>query len=131
MFFVHPAASMSNGLMDWDFSNMIQNHAHFTIGGDWAFQDPAILPSCALILDGIAATFPAGADSKKKAAEAICRMITVARAIVGGSDGTVGTISLDKNVNFIKVDRDLSKGEFGGAKILGTWFEGERVFQAS
>ncbi len=130
MFFVHPVTSMSDGLMDWNFTKMLKHGAHLTIGSDWAFQDPAILPSCALILDSVAAALPASDDAKGKAAEEICRMLTSAGAVATGREETVGTIGVGKKANFIVVDRDLGKGEFDGAKVLGTWFEGKRVFEA-
>jgi predicted amidohydrolase YtcJ len=131
MFFVHPITSMSNGLMDWNFGKMLNHGAHLTIGSDWAFQDPAILPACALILDSVATALPASADPRSSAGAAICRMLTLAGAVATGRDSAVGTIAIGKKANFIMVDRDLGKGEFEGAKVLGTWFEGQRVFEAS
>ena len=130
MFFVHPVTSMSNGLMDWNFGKMLKHGAHLTIGSDWAFQDPAILPACALILDSVAAAMPATGDAKRRAGEEICRMLTVAGAVATGRESTVGTIAVGKKANFIMVDRDLSKGEFDDAQILETWFEGKSVFEA-
>ena len=70
--------------MDWNFGKMLKNEAHLTIGSDWAFQDPAILPACALILDSVAAALPDADDASSKAAEAICRMLTVAGAVATG-----------------------------------------------
>jgi predicted amidohydrolase YtcJ len=127
--FVHPLTSMSEGLMDWNFGKMLQNGAEITIGSDWAFQDPAILPSCALILDGVAAVLSPDSESKIQAAEEICRMLTVAGAVATGRERVTGTIEVGKKANFIMVDRDLARGDFEGACILGTWFEGNRVFE--
>ncbi len=121
---------MSNGLMDWNFGKMLNHGAHLTIGSDWAFQDPAILPACALILDSIASALPNASDAKSKAGELICRILTVAGATATGREGTTGTIAVGKKANFILVDRDLGKGEFEGAQVLGTWFEGVRVFDS-
>ncbi|KAJ9609738.1 hypothetical protein H2200_006066 [Cladophialophora chaetospira] len=130
MFFVHPITSMSNGLMDWNFGKMLQHGAHLTIGSDWTFQDPAILPSCALILDSVAAALPDATDVKRSAAEEICRMLTKAGAVATGRESTVGTIAVGKKANFVMVNRDLSRGEFEGSQILQTWFEGKSVFEA-
>ena len=116
--------------MDWNFQRMIENGAHLTIGSDWAFQDPAILHACALILDGVEAGLPAADAERRKADEAICNMITVAGAVATAREVTTGSIEVGKKANFIMVDRDLSKGEFERAKVLSSWFEGERVFEA-
>ncbi|KIW31807.1 uncharacterized protein PV07_03399 [Cladophialophora immunda] len=131
MFFVHPLTAMSNGLMDWNWGKMIRNGAHLTVGSDWAFQDPSILPACALIMDSIAAALPAPESAANTAAETICRMLTAAGAMATGRENKAGTIEVGKKANFIMIDRDLSKGEFEGAQVLGTWFEGERVFESS
>ncbi|EXJ71714.1 uncharacterized protein A1O5_05522 [Cladophialophora psammophila CBS 110553] len=131
MFFVHPMTTMSGGLMDWNWGKMIKNRAHLTVGSDWAFQDPSILPACALIMDSVAAAFPAAEGAASTAAEAICRILTVAGAVATGRESRVGAIEVGKKANFIMVDRDLSKGEFEGAKVLGTWFEGERVYECT
>ncbi|OAG37218.1 hypothetical protein AYO21_08517 [Fonsecaea monophora] len=128
-FFVHPLTTMSNGLMDWSWGKMIKNGAHLTIGSDWAFQDPSLLPACALIADSVAAALPATEAVTITAAEAICKMLTVAGAIATGREDKTGTIEVGKKANFIMIDRDLSKGEFDGAQVLGTWFEGERVYE--
>ncbi|KIW85874.1 hypothetical protein Z517_01267 [Fonsecaea pedrosoi CBS 271.37] len=129
MFFVHPLTTMSNGLMDWSWGKMIKNGAHLTIGSDWAFQDPSLLPACALIADSVAAALPATEAVKITAAEAICKMLTVAGAIATGREDKTGTIEVGKKANFIMIDHDLSKGEFDEAQVLGTWFEGERVYE--
>ncbi|OAL32791.1 hypothetical protein AYO20_07747 [Fonsecaea nubica] len=129
MFFVHPLTTMSNGLMDWSWGKMIKNGAHLTVGSDWAFQDPSLLPACALIADSVAAALPATEAVTITAAEAICKMLTVAGAIATGREDKTGTIEVGKKANFIMIDRDLSKGEFDGAQVLGTWFEGERVYE--
>ncbi|OAP60894.1 hypothetical protein AYL99_05896 [Fonsecaea erecta] len=130
MFFVHPLTAMSGGLMDWNWGKMIRSGAHLTVGSDWAFQDPSVLPACALILDSVAAALPARETGTSPAAEAICKMLTVAGALATGRESTAGTIEAGKKANFIMVDRDLSKGEFEGAQVLGTWFEGERVYES-
>ncbi|OCT52122.1 hydrolase [Cladophialophora carrionii] len=130
IFFVHPITSMSSGLMDWNFGKMLKHGAHLTIGSDWAFQDPAILPACALILDSVASALPDAPDAKSKAAEVICRILTAAGAAAVGRESTTGTIGVGKKANFILVDHDLGKGDFDGAQVLGTWFEGVRVFDA-
>ena len=130
MFFVHPLTAASGGLMDWNFAQMIRSGAHVTIGSDWAFQDPDLLPACKEIVAGVAGAMPAGGPADRQAAEAICRMLTMAGAEATGSEGKSGSIELDKKANFIMLDRDLSHGEFEGAKVLGTWFEGERVWDS-
>jgi len=46
-----------------------------------------------------------------------------------GREKELGSIELGKKANFIAVDRDLSVGDFDGASILTTWFEGEIVYE--
>ena len=130
MFFEDPEIS-SNKLMVWNFGKMLKNNASLTIGSDWALQPPGVFPACALILDSVAAALPAAANGSSAAGEAICRMLTVAGAAATGRESMVGTIAVGKHANFIAVDRDLSKGEFEGAHVLGTWFEGEKVYEAA
>lgn len=117
--------------MEWNFAKMLKHAAHVTIGSDWSLQEPAILPACALILDNVAGAFSedSGTEKRVKAAEAICRMLTVAGAVATGTETTAGTIAVGKKANFIMVDHDLAKGDFEGAQVLNTWFEGERVFE--
>ena len=130
MFFVNPI-SESNEFTDWNFGKMLKNGAPITIGSDWAYHGPEILPGCALILDSVSAALPASTDTRSAAGAAICRMLTAAGAAATGRDSTAGTIAVGKKANFIMIDRDLAKGDFEGAQVLGTWFEGERVFESS
>ena len=46
-------------------------------------------------------------------------IVSVSRAIEAG-----------KIANFIVVDRDLSQGDFAGATVLKTWFEGRQVYSS-
>lgn len=135
MFFVHPATAASQGLMDWNWAKMIKHAAHLTIGSDWTFDDPDLLPPCALILDCVAAAvMPSSDDASAKrqaAGETICRMLTIAGAEATGRAATTGSIEVGKKACFISVDKDLSRGDFDGAKVLGTWFEGEKVWDAA
>lgn len=41
----------------------------------------------------------------------------------------MGSIETGKKANFIAVDRDFSRGEFSGARVLKTWFEGKMVWE--
>ncbi len=132
MFFAHPLAVASDGLMDWNFGNMITHGIHLTIGSDWAADDFSIFPPCAAILERVAAVMP-GPDrnaATRQAAEAICNMLTIAGSEAIGRAHVAGSIAVGKKANFIAVDGDLSVGEFDGAQVLGTWFEGERVYEA-
>lgn len=72
-----------------------------------------------------------GAATRTAAAEAIVRMLTLSGAEATGRDDISGSIEVGKKANFIMVDRDLSRAEFQGAIVMGTWFEGERVWESS
>ena len=56
-------------------------------------------------------------------------MLTLAGAKAVGKEEVVGSIEVGKKANFIAVDRNVARGEFEGAKVLRTWFEGEVVWE--
>jgi len=119
MFFTHPARAASHRAMDWDFTKMLDNDAHSTIGSDWGGTfEPDLLPHCAGVVE-------------KVGAERLCRILTLAGAEAVGREREVGSIEVGKKANFIAVSRDLSKGEFEGAEVLRTWFEGEVAYEKS
>lgn len=53
-------------------------------------------------------------------------MLTLSGAEAVGREGVQGSIEVGKRADFIVVDRDLSRGMFEGAKVVGTWFGGRR-----
>jgi predicted amidohydrolase YtcJ len=57
-------------------------------------------------------------------------MITLGGAEAVGRERMIGSIEFGKMANFIALDRDLSEGEFAGATVLKTWFEGRQVYSA-
>ncbi|KAJ9494351.1 hypothetical protein LTR99_000007 [Exophiala xenobiotica] len=123
-FFVHPVTAASGGLMDWNFPKMLEAGAHVTIGSDWgAGESPDLLPSMANIVESV------GDGDRQIGGQKVCRMLTLAGAEAVGRDLDFGSIEVGKKANFIAVSKDLSKGEFEGAKILTTWFEGEIVYK--
>lgn len=123
-FFTHPITLASGGLMDWNFAKMLGSGAHVTIGSDWgAGEEPDLLPC----LDGIVEVV--GGGDRRGGGEALCRMLTLAGAEAVGRDTELGSIEVGKKANFIAVDRDLSRGEFDGASVWTTWFEGEVVYE--
>jgi len=123
-FFTHPITAVSGGLMNWDFAKMLAYKAHVTIGSDWgAGEEPDILP----FLDGIVEVV--GGGDRQAGGENLCRMLTIAGAEAVGRERDLGSIEVGKRANFIAVDRDLSRGEFDGASVLTTWFEGEVVYE--
>lgn len=125
MFFVHPVTASSNGLMNWNFTQMLNHNAHMTIGSDWgAAPDPSLFESLDHIVEVV------GRGIRSKGAEQICRMLTINGAVAVGRENEVGSIEVGKKANFIVVNRDLSKGEFAGAKVVRTYFEGVKVWDA-
>lgn len=110
--------------MKWDFAKMLARGAHVTIGSDWgAGETPDLLP----FLDGIVEVV--GGGDRRAGGEVLCLMLTLAGAEAVGREGDLGSIEVGKKANFIAVDRDLSRGEFEGASVLTTWFEGEIVYE--
>jgi predicted amidohydrolase YtcJ len=109
--------------MDWNFPKLMAANAHITIGSDWgASPDPSLLPPAAAIVKSV------GGGSKEKGGEMLCKMLTVNGAEAVGKEKEVGKIEVGMKANFIVVDKDLSKGEFEGANIVRTYFEGECVW---
>lgn len=123
-FFKHPVTESSGGLMDWNFREMLRHNAHLTIGSDWgAGPNPDILPCLVDVVGDV------GDGDMAKGGEMLIRMMTLAGAEAVGREKEFGSIEVGKKGNFIAVDRDLSKGEFEGCRVLRTWFEGEIVFE--
>lgn len=110
--------------MDWNFPKMLAADAHVTIGSDWgAGPSPDLLPC----LGGVVASV--GGGDVVLGGERLCRMLTLAGAEAVGREKEVGSIEVGKKANFIAVDKNLSRGEFEGASIVRTWFEGEVVYE--
>ncbi|KAH6643928.1 putative exoenzymes regulatory protein aepA precursor [Boeremia exigua] len=124
--FVHPVTAGSQGLMDWNFTKMMDAGAHITIGSDWgAVPDPSLFEHMANIVDVV------GRGDRSAGGEALCRMMTLNGAMAVGREKELGSIEIGKKANFIVTSQDLSKGEFKGAKVIRTYFEGERVWDAN
>lgn len=120
----HPLTAMSGGLMDWNFLKMMAANAPLSIGSDWgAGESPDILPHLAGVAEAI------GNGDRAVGGEKLCRLLTLAGAEAVGRTKDLGSIQVGKKANFIAVDKDLSKGEFDGANVLRTWFEGEMVYE--
>lgn len=123
--FVHPITAANSDNMNWDFPRMMDANAHITIGSDWgAVPDPSLFRAMATIVETV------GRGDKAKGGETLCRMMTLNGAIAVGREKEFGSIEVGKKANFIVMDKDLSKGNFEGAKVLKTYFEGEKVWDA-
>ncbi|PSN67520.1 amidohydrolase 3 [Corynespora cassiicola Philippines] len=115
-----------NEIQDFNFARMQAVNAHITIGSDWgAAPDPRLFDAVARKLEQI------GDGSIERGAELALRMLTLNGAEAMGRQASVGSIEVGKKANFIVVDRDLSRGEFSGAEVLRTYFEGEKVWDAA
>jgi|SRR5690242_1813298 len=124
--FVHPVTAASKGLMDWNFPKMIEAGAHITIGSDWgAVPDPSLFQAMENIVEIV------GKGDRSAGGEALCRMITLNGAVAVGRERETGSIEVGKKANFVVMSQDLSKGEFDGVRVLRTYFEGEKVWDAS
>lgn len=134
LLFPIPDIAAPDGLATWDFAKMIKSGAHVTIGSDYINEDPSPMTPCAAILDNVMSAMPESLKDKdgarKAAGKAIVRMLTLSGAEATGRDHIVGSIEVGKKANFIMIDRDLSQAEFQGAIVMGTWFEGERVWES-
>lgn len=111
-----------------------------TIGSDWILTpNPSLFDALAHIVDKVhVPALSEGQVIKDKAeknarqigGEILTRVITLGGAEAVGMQAEVGSIETGKKANFIAVDRDLSQGDFQGANILKTWFEGRMVYNS-
>jgi len=121
--FVHPLTRASNGLMNWNFTALLDAGAHITIGSDWgAVPDPSLFGAMARIVETV------GRGDRKKGGAALCRMLTLNGAQAVGKERETGSVEVGKRANFVVVDRDLSEGMFEGARVVRTYFEGGKVW---
>jgi predicted amidohydrolase YtcJ len=125
-FFMHPVTAASEGLMDWNFVRMMDAGAHITIGSDrGAIPDPSLFESMAKIVDRV------GYGDRAAGGETLCRMMTLKGAMAVNREKELGSIEIGKKANFTVMSKDASKGEFQGAKVLQTYFGGEKVWEAT
>lgn len=122
-------------IFKWPFNEVLASGAKMTIGSDWILPPtPSLFASLAAIVDKIGeanAGSKEGRTPRQAGGEAICKIITLGGADAVGRSHEIGSITQGKAANFIVVDRDLSQGEFEGAEILQTWFEGQLVWNAN
>lgn len=109
---------------------MLATGAKLTIGSDWILTlNPSLFDALAHLVERIQGPNMPKPD-KKAAGELLCRIITMGGAEAVGRSHIQGSIEVGKKANFIAVDRDLSAGEFAGANVLKTWFEGRQVYSS-
>ncbi|KAG4273633.1 hypothetical protein FPRO04_09500 [Fusarium proliferatum] len=115
-------------IFKWPFKELQDTGVHVTVGSDWFLTDtPGLFPALSAIVERFG--MQEGKTAKEVGGTKICRVITLAGAEAVGKASEMGSIETGKRVNFIAVDRDLSRGEFSGAKVLKTWFEGKMVWE--
>ncbi|SCO22659.1 uncharacterized protein FFMR_11852 [Fusarium fujikuroi] len=115
-------------IFKWPFKELQDTGVHVTVGSDWFLTDtPCLFPALSAIVERFG--MQEGKTAKEVGGAKICRIITLAGAEAVGKASEMGSIETGKRANFIAVDRDLSRGEFSGAKVLKTWFEGKMVWE--
>ncbi|EOA90519.1 uncharacterized protein SETTUDRAFT_37154 [Exserohilum turcica Et28A] len=125
-----PIAATTPKLFKWPFNEMLATGAKLTIGSDWILTlNPSLFDALAHLVERIQGPNMPKPD-KKAAGELLCRIITMGGAEAVGRSHIQGSIEVGKKANFIAVDRDLSAGEFAGANVLKTWFEGRQVYSS-
>lgn len=138
--FHEPVVQEIPHLLKWPFNEVLQSGAQMTIGSDWLLPEtPNLFEALAAIVEKVE-FFPGGRRStalaegksrKERGGEILCRVITLGGAEAVGAETRVGSLEVGKVANFIALDRDLSKGEFSGATVLKTWFEGRIVHNSN
>lgn len=122
-FFSQMTPETTGGAIDWNFQRVLEAKPLATIGSDWfSAPTPELIHTISQKVE------QAGGGDKAKGGLILCRMLTLSGAEAIGRENETGSIEVGKKANFIIVDRDLSKGEFEGAKVVKTWFEGRLVF---
>ncbi|KAI4651028.1 hypothetical protein J4E93_003387 [Alternaria ventricosa] len=130
----HPIVQAAPHLLKWPFNDILATGARMTIGSDWILTpNPSLFDPLAHLVERLEVPeTPAheGLNKKQIAAVTLCRMITLGGAEAVGRSRMQGSIEVGKMANFIAVDQDLSQGEFAGATVLKTWFEGRQVYSS-
>jgi predicted amidohydrolase YtcJ len=130
----YPVVQTAPHLLKWPFNDILASGAYMTIGSDWILTpNPSLFDPLAHLVESLEVPkLPAheGLGKKQVAAAALCRIITLGGAEAVGRSQLTGSIEAGKIANFIVVDRDLSQGDFAGATVLKTWFEGRQVYSS-
>lgn len=134
--FHEPVVKEIPHLLKWPFNQVLRTGAHMSIGSDWLLpENPGLFDPLGAVVEDIE-YYPGGRPStplsegkskKQRGGEILCEVITRSGAEAVGAQHQTGSLEVGKKANFIMVDRDLSQGEFTGAKVLRTWFEGRIV----
>ena len=134
--FHEPVVEKIPHLLKWAFNPILETGAHMSIGSDWFLpENPSLFDALSAIVDKIeyhpggrpSAALSEGKSKRERGGEILCQVITRSGAEAVGAQHRTGSLEVGKTANFIAVDRDLSRGEFAGATVLKTWFEGRMV----
>ena len=132
-----PVVKERPDLQKWPFNQVLQSGAQMSIGSDWLLpENPSLFDALAAIVENLeyhpggrpSTALSEGKSKRQRGGEILCQVITLSGAQAVGSQYWTGSLEVGKKASFIAVDRDLSQGEFAGAKILRTWFEGRMVY---
>ncbi|KAK1509323.1 uncharacterized protein CCOS01_15417 [Colletotrichum costaricense] len=120
-------------VLRFEFNQVHKAGGLCTFGTDWPVtENPNLLQPLAALLDKVTVDpVPLAKQLKTQkefAARVICRAITLGAAENLDKGTETGSIETGKKANFIMVNQDLSKGEFSGAIVQKTWFEGRLVW---
>ncbi|GLA29600.1 hypothetical protein ACMYSQ_011184 [Aspergillus niger] len=136
--FHHDVVEEYPELNKWAFNGVLASGALMTIGSDWMLPEtPSLFDALAAIVErvrykpgGRCRRLGLGETAMQRGGEILCRVLTLSGAEAVGAHHRTGSLEVGKVANFIVVDRDLSQGNFKGANVLETWFEGRKVYQA-
>ena len=136
--FHHDVVEEYPELNKWAFNGVLASGALMTIGSDWMLPEtPSLFDALAAIVErvrykpgGRCRRLALGETAMQRGGEILCRVLTLSGAEAVGAHHRTGSLEVGKVANFIVVDRDLSQGNFKGANVLETWFEGRKVYQA-
>lgn len=125
-------------VLRYDFDAVHSHGGKVTIGTDWPVPEtPNLLPAVAGLVRKRISVDPSGDQNtdkdetpEERSGRIICRLMTLGAAEALGQQSRTGSISVGKKANFVAFDHDLSQGEFEGAGVLATWFEGRLVYSA-
>jgi len=120
----------------YPFKSLLRAGARLAMGSDWGVStaDPLLETEVAVnrIADIARGKQPPFLPDERLTLEEALRAFTLGSAYVNHLDDVTGTLTVGKLADLVVLDRDLfdrGAGEIGDARVVGTFIEGEPVFE--
>jgi predicted amidohydrolase YtcJ len=120
----------------YPFKSLLRAGARLAMGSDWGVStaDPLLEMEVAVnrVADIARGKKPPFLPDERLSLEEAIRGFTLGSAYVNHQDDTTGSLTVGKLADLVVLDRDLfdrGAGEIGEARVVGTFIEGEPVFE--